>query len=218
MDWQSWHDAYDLPDSTLRRRLRTVQAHIRATLESAPPGRLRVVSACSGQGRDLLGVLAEHPRRHDVSARLVELDPHLAALAEQTAESMDLGGIEVVIGDAGVTTHYGGMVPADLVLLCGVFGNITDEDVERTVAHCPQLCKTGGTLIWTRHRRPPDLVPRICRWLQEQGFQRHWLSDRREGWSVGVHHFTGESQPLGPDRRMFNFVGSDALTQPDGPA
>jgi SAM-dependent methyltransferase len=202
----------------LRRRLWTVQAHIRAALETAPPGRLRVVSACAGQGGDLLGVLAEHRRRDDVSARLVELDSHLAALAEQTAESMNLGGIEVVVGDAGLTSHYRSIVPADLVLLCGVFGNLTDQDVERTVAHCPQLCKTGGTLICTRHRRPPDLVPRICRWLQEQGFQRHWLSDPQEGWSVGVHRFTGDPQPLDPDRRMFTFVGSDAPTQPDGPA
>ncbi|GHD35622.1 hypothetical protein GCM10010335_31060 [Streptomyces galbus] len=29
---------------------------------------------CAGQGRDLIGVLAGHPRRDDVRARLVELD------------------------------------------------------------------------------------------------------------------------------------------------
>jgi hypothetical protein len=33
-----------------------------------------VISLCAGQGRDLLGVLADHPRREDVRARLVELD------------------------------------------------------------------------------------------------------------------------------------------------
>jgi hypothetical protein len=162
-------DAYELPDSALWRWLRTVQARVRAALDTGPPGPLRVISVCAGQGRDLLDVLDEHPRRDDVTARLVELEPRNAALAEHTAKSLGVGRIEVVVGDAGLTTHYRGMVPADLVLLCGVFGNLTDQDVERTVAYCPQLCKTGGTVVWTRHRRPPDQVPRICQWLRERG-------------------------------------------------
>jgi hypothetical protein len=73
VDWQAWHDDYDVSDSPLYRRLLTVQAHVRAALDTAPSGPLRVVSGCAGQGRDLLDVLAEHPRREDVTARLVEL-------------------------------------------------------------------------------------------------------------------------------------------------
>jgi len=206
VDWRAWHDDYDVPDSPLSRRLRTVQTHVRAALDSARPGPLRVVSGCAGQGRDLLDVLADHPRREDVTARLVELDPRIAALAERTAGSMGLRGVEVVVGDAGLTRQYLGMVPADLVLLCGVFGNITDQDVERTIAHCPQLCGSGATLIWTRHRRAPDLVPQICRWFEEQGFERQWLSDPEERWGVGVHRFVGQPLPLASNRRMFTFV------------
>jgi hypothetical protein len=52
-----------------------VQAMVADALERVPPGPVRVVSLCAGQGRDLLGVLADHPRRGDVTARLVELDP-----------------------------------------------------------------------------------------------------------------------------------------------
>jgi Putative methyltransferase len=195
-----------------------VQACIRSALDAAPTGQLRVVSACAGQGRDLLGALADHPRRRDVRARLVELDEHNAALARRSAGAMDLAQIEVVVGDAGSTSQYRGMVPADLVLLGGVFGNITDQDVERTIGHCTQLCGTGGTLVWTRHRRAPDLVPRICQWLEEQGFQQQWLSKPQEGWCVGVHRSTAASQPLLPDRRMFTFVGSDLLRRPNRPA
>jgi hypothetical protein len=206
VDWRAWHDDYDVPDSPLSRRLRAVHAQVRAALDAAPPGPLRAVSACAGEGRDLLGVLAEHPRRGNVTARLVELDPLIAARAGRTAESMGLDRVEVVVGDAGLTSHYRGAVPADLVLLCGVFGNISDQDVERTVAHCPQLCGTGATLIWTRHRRSPDLVPWICRWLEAQGFERQWLSEPRERWGVGVHRFTGATRPLEVNRRMFTFV------------
>jgi hypothetical protein len=64
------------------------------------------------------------------------------------------------------------MVPADLVLVCGVLGNISDADAERTIDHCTRLCRTGGTVVWTRNRhRGPDLVPQVCGWLEERGFE-----------------------------------------------
>jgi hypothetical protein len=89
-----------------------------------------------------------------------------------------------------------------------VFGNITDEDVERTVGACPQLCKTGGTVIWTRSRTAPERVPLICGWFEERGFARQWLSEPDAGFGVGVHRFCGEQQPLTEGLRMFAFVGS----------
>jgi hypothetical protein len=105
------------------------------------------------------------------------------------------------------------MVPADLVLACGVFGNIADEDVERTIDTCTQLCRTGGIVVWTRHRRAPDLVPQVCEWFEARGFERQWLSDPDAGYGVGAHRFTGESRPLAPGLRMFTFIGSDTLGQ-----
>jgi hypothetical protein len=59
VDWQAWHEKYDDPASSLARRLRVVQARIREALDACPPGRVRVVSLCAGQGRDLLEVLGE---------------------------------------------------------------------------------------------------------------------------------------------------------------
>lgn len=188
-----------------------MREQIRLALDASPPGPLKVVSVCAGQGRDLLGVLPEHPRRDDVTARLVELDSRNALAARETAETAGLRRVEVVVGDAASLSHYQGMVPADLVLMCGVFGNITDEDVEHTVACCTQLCKQGGTLVWTRHREPPDLVPRICQWLEARGFERLWLSDPDNGFGVGAHRFTAEPQQLSTATRMFTFVGYDDL-------
>jgi hypothetical protein len=74
-DWYTWHRDYDEPGTALARRLVAVQDQIRTALDAAPPGPLHAISLCAGQGRDLIGVLAHHPRRHDVTARLVELDP-----------------------------------------------------------------------------------------------------------------------------------------------
>ena len=210
MDWRSWHEAYDNPTAPLALRLQTVQAHIRAVLSASPPGPLRVVSICAGQGRDLIGVLADHPRRGDVRARLVELDDSNTAFATESARVAGLARVEVVTGDASLADAYRGTVPAEVVLFCGVFGNITDADIERAISFCPQLCRTGGSVIWTRNRRAPDRVPLICERFEAQGFERASLS-LDDDYGVGTHRFIGESRPLAPAARMFTFVGYDKL-------
>jgi hypothetical protein len=206
-DWHAWHQDYDDPASPLAKRLAAVQDQIRAALDVAPPGPLHAVSLCAGQGRDLIGVLADHPRRGDVVARLVELDPNIAAVARGAAEAAGLAGVEVVTGDAALTDSYAGMVPAYLVLVCGVFGNITEEDIERTVGYCTQLCARGGTVVWTRGRWQPDLVPRICDWFAGRGFEKLWVSDPGMGWGVAAHRFARAPSPLERGARMFTFTG-----------
>jgi hypothetical protein len=210
MDWRTWHDAYDRPDSNLALRLRFVQDQIRTALDTAPAGPLRAISMCAGQGRDLIGVLADHPRAGDVTARLVEWDEANAADARQAAAAAGLDRVGVVCDDAASTVLYADLVPADLVLVCGVFGNITDADVYRTIDHCPQLCATGGTLVWTRHRKEPDLVPLICDRLESRGFERLTVSDADQPFGAGAHRFTGQPEPL-VSTRLFSFVGYDVL-------
>jgi len=210
MDWHAWHQGYERPDSSLSRRLRVVQERVRLALDDARPGPIRVVSMCAGQGRDLLEVLPGHPRRDDVTARLVELDPRNVESARSLAR--DLPNVEVRAGDAALADNYEGMLPAEIVLMCGVFGNITDGDVERTVAASTQLCARGGTVIWTRHRNPPDLFPRVCEWFERHGYERVWLSDPDAVFGVGVHRLIGPSSPLRSGQRMFTFHGYKALT------
>ncbi len=201
-DWFAWHEAYDEPGSVVAQRLTAVQRAIVAALDGYPPGRITAVSMCAGQGRDLIGALAGHPRGTDVAARLVELDPRNASVARICAEA-GLPGIEVVVGDAALMDNYVGCAPADLVLACGVFGNISDADIHATVRACGQLCRTGGTVLWTRHRRPPDLVPKICGWYTEAGFELVSVSDPAEPFGFGVHRFAGRPQPLAVGTRMF---------------
>ena len=213
-DWYTWHAGYDDPGSGLSRRLGWVQDRIRAALDEAPPGPLRAISVCAGQGRDLIGALAGHPRRADVTARLVELDPRNAAVARSLAAAADLGNVRIVTGDGSLTSAYAGLVPADLVLACGLFGNMTDAHIEATIHYCTQLCATGGTVVWTRARWAPDLVPRICAWFEERGFERRWLSDPRYAQCCGAHRFTGTPAPLDEDATMFAFADHDVLRGP----
>ncbi|WP_135454858.1 class I SAM-dependent methyltransferase family protein [Mycobacterium sp. DL99] len=215
VDWHSWHEDYDRPDSALAHRLRAVQTLIRQALDDAPAGPLRVVSLCAGQGRDLLEVLAGHPRRDDVRARLVELDPRNAEVAAEKVSSYGLTGVEVVIGDAALIDHYADLVPADVVVACGIFGNITDEDIERAIGFLPQLTKTGGTVLWTRGRTVPDRVPLILNWFDERGFDLVWVSPPDVSYGVGAHRFTGSPEPLAPGAQIFTFVGSDVIRAAD---
>jgi hypothetical protein len=208
-DWQAWHDEYDQPGTRLARRLAHVQERIRDALAAAPAGPLRVVSICAGQGRDLIGVLDDHPRKDDVTARLVELDPRNAEIARSAARAAGLKNVEIVTGDAALTDQYAGLVPAGIVLACGLFGNISDHDIERTIGYISQLCAHDGTVVWTRGRWEPDLIPQICEWFGERGFELLWVSEHDLGYGVGAHRFTGHPQPLEQGATMFTFVGHD---------
>jgi hypothetical protein len=211
VDWVDWHADYDVPGSKLAHRLRIVQAQIRAALDAMPAGPPTAVSICAGQGRDLIDVLADHPRGADVRARLVELDPRNVAAARDAARAAGLDGVEVVEGDAGLTDHYAGAAPADLVVACGVFGNLRDADVMATVDACGSLCARGGTVVWTQHRGEPDRVPDTCDRFAEQGFERLFLTPPELGFSVGAHRSTRDPRPLRPGARMFTFVGAATL-------
>lgn len=208
----AWHDPYDDPSSSLARRLEVVQRHLAAALDRCADGPISILSMCAGQGRDLLGVLDRHHRAPDVTARLVEIDDRNVAIAAGRAAQLDSSRVEVVKGDAGVTDAYAGIVPATVVLACGVFGNISDRDIETTVTALPTLCSAGATVIWTRHRQSPDLTPTIRGWFADAGFEEEAF-EALAGTSVGVgvHRLVGRSGAFQPGRRLFTFVGYDHL-------
>jgi len=166
----AWHAAYDDPSSSLSTRLRVVRGHLSRALDAAPAGPVRLVSLCAGQGLDVLGVLPGHPRGRDVSAVLVESDSRNAALAREGAAGAGLPQVEVREADASRVANYADALPAGVLLLCGIFGNVSEGDIRRTAQAAPALCAAGATVIWTRHRRPPDLTPRIREWFRVSGF------------------------------------------------
>ncbi len=213
-DWVAWHDPYDDAESSLSRRLRTVQELLAAACDDAPPGPIRVISICAGQGHDLLGVLEHHVRRDDVVARLVELAPANVAAARARARRLDSPTVEVVEGDAGTTDAYRGVVPADVVLACGVFGNIGDDDIHTTIDALPSLCAPGALVLWTRHRLPPDATSWIRTSFEDRGFDEvAFVAPHDEVYGIGAHRLRTEPAPFAPGRRLFRFVGYDDLLE-----
>ena len=142
-DYHDWHDDYARPGSSLYRRLQVVLDLLGDALDALPAGPVRVVSLCAGQGADVLTVAEQHPRGRDLVGRLVELDPRNVAAARDRISAAGLDGIEVVEADASVSDAYAGAVPADLVVACGIFGNISLDDIERTIRFLPSLSAPG---------------------------------------------------------------------------
>jgi hypothetical protein len=190
-DWVAWHEAYDDPSSRLSARLKLVKQHVAAALDRVPPGPIRLVSLCAGQGRDVIETLPGHRRRNDVSAVLVEADPANVARAREAASVAGLAmgdpgsveraprdaaatrppWVEVRQADASQVASFADALPADVLLLCGIFGNVSVADIQRTIAAAPALCAPGATVIWTRHRREPDLTPQVRTWFTAAGFE-----------------------------------------------
>ena len=213
-DWQQWHEHYDDPASSLARRLATVRNEVRDLLIQREGAPTRVTSICAGDGRDLLPVLAT--RDGDVDAVLIEIDTDLGDRAGATAAASGLSRVQVRTGDAGLSSTLAGLPPADVFLACGVFGNITDADLETTIGALPAFLAPGGAVIWTRGASigegelsayagdPADLVREVFarHGFTEETFVRPADADFR----VGVHRRSVDVSRVALPERLFSFA------------
>ncbi len=206
-DWERWHDPYQDPLSDLSQRLAVVQRCVRDWVAAQPAGPLRIISVCAGQARDLVGALRDHERRQDACGLLVELAASNVEAANASLRQAGLDGLHAVVGDAGHSAMYAGWTSAELVLVCGVFGNVSDRDVGKTIEGLPTLCEEGATVIWTRHRRYPELTPAIRAWFDAAGFEeRTFDSPGLDRYAVGVHQLVEPPQSYDPDLALFTFT------------
>ncbi|GAB3257411.1 class I SAM-dependent methyltransferase [Kineosporia babensis] len=226
-DYVSWHDEYERSGSALAWRLSRVRHHIGLALDlafdvadlaldavdlalDAAAGReLTALSLCAGDGRDLIGVLSARPDADRVRATLVEIDPVLGGRARAAAAEHGLR-LRVLQADAGDAALYQGLIPADLVLMVGIFGNISTEDLERTIRSAGAFCRPGARLIWSRGRDEDihDLNDSVRGWFAAAGFREiaYEALERDERPALGVMEYAGEAVPLDTARRLFAFI------------
>ena len=205
-DYRAWHEAYERPGSSLHRRLQVVIRMARRAMDEQPPGPIRVVSLCAGQGADIIGAADAHPRARDLTGRLVELDHANVLGAREGVAALGLA-LEVVEGDASRSDAYLGAVPADLVLACGIFGNISADDIERTVRFLPSLCAPNARILWTRHARDPELLDRIRGWFVEAGMEPVEMEVADDAtYGVGMNRLVIDPPPLVAGQHLFTFV------------
>jgi hypothetical protein len=204
-DWHVWHEEYADPTSSLSRRLGVVRRLLGPVIAGLGPGQ-RVLSLCAGDGRDVIPVVAARPPERRPELILVELDSGLAAKARDGAAAAGVAAT-VVVGDAGRSGTWQDHLPADLLMLCGIFGNVSDEDIQRTIDAARSMLTPGGTVIWTRGAfRDRDLRPQVRRWFIEAGLAEVAFECEPHGYGVGVNRTTPDvtHRPLPTQLFAFN--------------
>ncbi len=154
-------------------------------LSEPRPSSIRVLSLCAGDGRDLIPLLSPDTVSTG-SVVLVEKDPELARAAKASAAERRLDTVQVVTADAADHAKYAFAYPVDLLLLCGIFGNVPDADVKTVVAATPKLLRDRGVVIWTRGWTDPDLRPSIRRSFSDAGLHEVAFDSEDRGYGVGV--------------------------------
>ena len=204
-DWHAWYGDYDDPDSELSRRLAVVRRELAAVLADRT-GPVTLLSLCAGDGRDTLPVLASSSAT--VSAVLVELDPDLAEAGRRQAAALGLD-VDVRTDDAGLVAAWADVVPVDVLMLCGVLGNVTDDDARRILTGAALMLQRGGTMVWTRGNRgsgEEDPSEWLRGLLLEAGWEeRSFVRPDDASYRVGVHTWQGISSGFLADR-LFAFV------------
>lgn len=214
-DWRQWHRHYDRGDPSLLQRLETVRDSVRRVLSDAHRGEdgvTHITSICAGDGRDLLPVLSGRGAGTPVRAILVELDPVVAQRAREVVASLGLSGVEIRVADGGLLDTYWDIPPADVLLACGIFGNISTRDVERTVASLPALMAADGIVIWTRgaENQYANRGDDIRNWFADHGFSEMSFRSTPDGvFRIGVHRLVTDrsaDRVFGSGARMFEFL------------
>ena len=171
-DWNQWHRSYDDPATSLARRLVVVQRRLVESIVALNPGPQRIVSLCAGDGRDLLPILSapawSHRRRCSSSSSI----PELANAARRAAMAAGLYTVRVVEGDAADTSLLSDHRPIDLLLLCGIFGNVSELDIRTTIGAAAALVREGGHVNGQRGDGDPDLRPQVRRSFRSAAWPR----------------------------------------------
>lgn len=205
-DYEEWLMGYDDPTSPVVWRLALVQQWLRSELDSRP-GPLTVVSACAGDGRDIIDVLAERDDADRVTVVLLEAHPGVADRARDRASRSGLDRVTVRTCDAADTANYVGAVPADIVLMVGMLGNMSHDDVFTTIRAAPQFCAPGASLIWSSGRDQDDINAEVRSAFGASAFKEidYQASDRRAHPAVGILRYEGPEAPLIQGQRLFTF-------------
>jgi len=68
-------------------------------------------------------------------------------------------------------------------------------------------CAPGATVIWTRHRREPNLTRDIRSWFSSAGFEEvAFISPGRDRFHVAAHRLAAPPKPYVPAVRLFSSV------------
>lgn len=194
-DWLRWYGDYDDPTSSLARRLEGVKRRLTEALDGAASTVPTILSLCAGDGRDVIPVIAARPTTSPVTAILVENNHTLANRARGASAAVGCSQVQVRCRDAGDPASFADVLPVDVLMLCGIFGNIEHRTVKDIIDLIPRLVVLGGYVIWTRGGSEPDRRPEVRHWFRAAGLDEVAFDGAPERYGVGLNQLCLTSAP-----------------------
>ena len=204
MDWFEWHSVYDNPNISLKIRLAVIADFLKFAWENLPR-ELRILSICAGQAREIEKAVSEGNLDHRSGIDLLDLSEANLAIAVRRLAPLSKGTVTSHVCDAGHSSSYEGHVPANCLVIVGVFSNLSLAHAQRLVARLPQFCSPGAYVIWTRKRDDTDSAGnlRAAFGIAQFRLVRFALVDDV---FVVIHQYCGELQRVQLGERIFEFV------------
>ena len=199
---ESWHDNYEDETSTPYKRTLIVKKLIADYLINK--NNITILSICAGQGRDVLTSL-----NADTCAYLIDVDKECVDYAQSYVNKNDLYNVFVIEADASlISTYIDNNIPkADLILICGVFGHLSLEDINITAQSLKQLIKPNGSVIWTRHKFDNDITKEVRDLFELAGYQEEaFISPKEEPFSIGMYKLIQDTIEPIYDLKMFDYI------------
>ncbi len=212
MDWAEWHKRYESVPS-LQERLAVVCEEISLAISATRTKPVRILSICSGDGRDVILSTAASKLRKSISGVLIELNPDLVARGRSTIKEFSLQEeISFQCSDATKSETYRSIAPAHIVVLSGVFGNLKYEDVGLLIDSLRSLCEPKARVIWTRNLNEfgdgETVVGGIKKLFANVNFTEASYTKTPSGvFAVGTHVYEGETLNLPARPVLFRFSG-----------
>lgn len=205
--WGRWPgEAYR--EARYQHRLATVSQQLAQALHACPASSIQVTSLCAGDGRDAIGTLANHPRREQVRATLVELHSTSVANGRAHAERVGLDQIVTFIeADGTQYATYRDIPPANALLVCGTWGHVPPHQRDEMMRAIKGLLARDGIVIWTRGvakgMKRLDEITSLFTPREWQEVQVELTQDRQ--FAVASYRFVGAETMLPAEGTIFDF-------------
>ena len=163
---------------------------------------------CAGDGRDVIGVLRNHPRQNDVRAWLVELNGESIEAGMDRASKAHLeNSVRFLSQDATDYATYRQIAPANIILVCGVWGHVPADERPQLVQGLSTLCAPGGMVVWTcgalRGMARPRAIQSLFRGPAWEEVRVSVTLDTT--WLVATHRYAGPRAEPPTSGAIFHF-------------
>lgn len=200
IDWSKWNLFYEDKITTQYHRLIAIKQYIKNILLSEENN--TVLNICSGESRDILQTLVELEM---LDVPVYSIDTHTNSINNSMlyANEHNLLNYNAICEDASLSdTYIEYNVPrSKLIILSGVFGMLSDIEINRLLKSLPMFIKNDGYVVWTVTYARLDSIKEI---MKENNFLISDITITSDNKSaIGVSIFIGDESELLQNQVIF---------------